>query len=196
MGRPKKNGLEQSNPPSRFKTLCDKYRLLNGRLSIKELAEKLGGKYNQPILSQYETQAKGPPLEIVEKYADFFDLKNEDRFDFYLAALEASKKTEKLDFSKIDLSFLIMFRKFLAFILSDQDVGFIFKVCEVNAGYYSQEQDKECEVLFSAWKSLKSSFTNFIKEATKYHPRPDNSLASPQKEYHQPNYIPMGEKLE
>ena len=102
---------------SKFKDLCDMYRFRHGRLSIdalaKELSEKYDVKYTQPLLSGLENRKEGPPLEMVERYANFFNLKNKERFDFYLAALEASEKTEKLDFSEIDPFFWICFVNFL-----------------------------------------------------------------------------------
>jgi transcriptional regulator with XRE-family HTH domain len=93
MGRKLKNASGQDKPPSRFKILCGTYRLNyeKGHLSMTEFAEKLGG-YKQSTLSQIENRAEGPPVELVQNYADFFKLENEKRLDFFLAALEASNK--------------------------------------------------------------------------------------------------------
>jgi hypothetical protein len=65
------------------------------------MAKELGycdekGKGKQSRLSQSENNLKGPPLEFVEKYADFFKLDSAQKFDFFYAALESSRKI-KLD---------------------------------------------------------------------------------------------------
>ena len=121
MGRKIKDSWGENMPPSRFKCLCEKYRIDNGHLSITMFAEKLG-EYKQSTLSHYETRAKGPPLELVEKYAHFFKLENKSRFDFFLAAIEASDEIV-IDSSTISPFFREMFQKFLALTLSNVRVG-------------------------------------------------------------------------
>ena len=155
----------------------------------KELNEKYGKKYFQSLLSNFEGQ-EGPSLEIVEIYADYFKLKNEERFDFFLVALEISEKTEEIEFSKIDPIFLDMFRKFLAFILSDQDVGFILGVDKKYPHYFTSliKNDninwykKNYGDLLNQWRFFFPRFDDFMAEAVKYHPRPDISLTSPKSE--------------
>ena len=165
MGRKKKNELEEANPPSRFKILCEQYRLLNGHLSIKELADKLG-EYSQPRLSDFETRAEGPPLEMVEKYANYFKLKNKERFDFYLAALEASEKTKELDFSEIAPSFLDIFRKYLALILSNNRVGSLLNDEGVTIMAKSDERNPYYS-LVTTWDKLKHDLEKLIEESVK-----------------------------
>lgn len=166
MGRKKKEASEQVNPPSRFKCLCMKLRIDNN-LSIKELAEKLGD-YYQSRLSQFETRPEGPPLEIVEKYANYFELKNKERFDFYLAALESSEEINDLNLRKIVPSFLDVFRKFLAFILSDQEVDLILNAKQKDPDFFLDSRNPYNE-LVNTWTSLEYGFTKFIEEGSKEH---------------------------
>jgi transcriptional regulator with XRE-family HTH domain len=94
---------------SPFKHLCDRYRLdylwdekdKSGRqkrgITITEMAEKLGfigknGKGQESKLSQYENASKGPPLDIVMKYLDFFKLNSTDKYELLYAALESSAR--------------------------------------------------------------------------------------------------------
>ena len=93
---------------STFKRQCKRYRddhiwynddikeTITG-ITIEEMAKKLGyigknGKGQESKLSQYENALNGPPLKIVKKYADFFNLDKDKRLAFYYAALESSKK--------------------------------------------------------------------------------------------------------
>jgi len=139
--------------------LTDTYLLRNWR-------NKLDGKYTQPLLSQFETRAEGPPLEIVEKYATFFKLKNRERFDFYLAALEASEKTKELDFSKIASSFLDIYRKYLALILSNSRVGSLLNDDKVTIIAQSDEKNLYYP-LVSTWDKLKQDLEILIDESIK-----------------------------
>jgi hypothetical protein len=90
---------------STFKYLCDRHRLdylwdekdESGRskreITITEMAKKLGfigknGKGQESKLSQYENRREGPPLELVEKYAECFGLKGKAKFDLFYEALK------------------------------------------------------------------------------------------------------------
>jgi transcriptional regulator with XRE-family HTH domain len=165
MGRKLKNASGQDKSPSRFKVLCGTYRLNyeNGPLSMVEFAEKLGG-YKQSTLSQIENKEEGPPIELVKKYADFFKLEREKRFDFFLAALEASNKLE-INCRKISPIFKDNLLKFLSFILSDQTAGLILQAKQVDPQYFL---DGRCRNnhnnLDETWVKLNNFFADFIKK--------------------------------
>jgi hypothetical protein len=49
-------------------------------------------KGQQARLSQYENRPEGPPWDLVWQYADYFGLKETERFDFLIEALSSTKK--------------------------------------------------------------------------------------------------------
>lgn len=164
--------------PSRFKCLCEKFRIDNGHLSIAELGDELG--YKQSNLSNYETRAKGPPLDMVEKYCEHFKLVNEDRYNFFLAALETSEKIE-VNFKKISPVFQETLFKFLAFVLSDQDVGIILEAGQKDRLHWaSANRNSPYEKLENIWKNLKSEFSKFIEEAAREHEPIPKGYTTPQ----------------
>jgi hypothetical protein len=96
-----------SDKISPFGVSCKKLRTDNGNISQAEMGEKLGG-YTQSQVSAFERvvdapndktkKHKDPPLDYVERCADFFKLKGKERFDLYVAALKSSEKiTFELD---------------------------------------------------------------------------------------------------
>jgi len=162
MGRKKK---KDTNLPSKFKNLCDKLRIDNGRLTETEQAEKMGFK-SQSTLSLYETKPEGPPLELVEIYADFFNLTRKDRFEFYLAALESSKIIKDLDLTKISSTYLDIFRRFLAFILIDKEAGAILEALK-NDKEFKDTYGFDFFALTTKMSDLEVCISNFLDEGIK-----------------------------
>jgi transcriptional regulator with XRE-family HTH domain len=114
---------------STFKHLCDRHRLdylwdekdESGRpkrgITIAEMAKKLGfigknGKGQESKLSQYENRREGPPLELVEKYAECFGLKGKAKFDLFYEALNSSEII-RFDACTINPDFREQFLQFL-----------------------------------------------------------------------------------
>jgi len=91
---------------SDFKRLCDNYRYNHAwrnkdtgesvtGITLEEMAKELGfigknGKGQESKLSQYENGI--PPLNIVQKYAEFFKLKKGEKMSFFYEALKTCKK--------------------------------------------------------------------------------------------------------
>jgi hypothetical protein len=101
----KKERLKRSQY-SAFKRHCELLHMEKG-VTMEEMALALGmsvetengtKKGQQARLSQYENRPDGPPWDIVISYADYFELKGVERFEFFIEALSSAKKiTIKLD---------------------------------------------------------------------------------------------------
>jgi hypothetical protein len=85
---------------SPFKRRCELLRMQKS-VTMEKMALDLGmstetrdgmKKGQQARLSQLENQPDGPPWDIVMRYADYFELKGIERFDFFMEALSSSKK--------------------------------------------------------------------------------------------------------
>jgi transcriptional regulator with XRE-family HTH domain len=63
-------------------------------LALGMLTETRDGtrKGQQARLSQYENRPDGPPWDMVVQYADYFGLEGIERFEFFMEALNSSKK--------------------------------------------------------------------------------------------------------
>jgi hypothetical protein len=117
---------------------------------------------SQSRLSQFETRPEGPPLEIVKEYAEFFKLKGEARFDFFLAALEASDPIE-IDILKVHPIFQDILRKYIALTLANESIGKILQNCK-DIPDYTIRLD-EYTVLEETWKKLGDVLETLLKEA-------------------------------
>jgi transcriptional regulator with XRE-family HTH domain len=153
-----------------FKRLCDKYRIdynwpeTNGEkkgqgITIEEMAKELGycdekGKGKQSLFSQVENNPKGPPLEFVEKYADFFKLDSAHKFDLFYAALESSKEI-KLDITALRPYTEETFFKFITAMILCKEIDTSPKSNQY-APFLVDHTD-----LNSAWKGLITAIKDF-----------------------------------
>jgi hypothetical protein len=133
---------------------------------MTDFADRLGGP-KQSRLSQFETGPEGPPLEIVERYADFFQLKGPERVDFFLAAIEASDPI-RIDVSKIHPFFQDNLRKYLAVVLGSNNIGEILqrKTADLSYGKISTYEDPYAN-LKNVQHRLSQFFETFLKEGEK-----------------------------
>jgi transcriptional regulator with XRE-family HTH domain len=85
---------------SPFKRRCELLRMQKG-VTMEKMALDLGmftetqdgtKKGQQARLSQYENRHGGPPWDMIVRYADYFDLKGTEHFDFFMEALSSAKK--------------------------------------------------------------------------------------------------------
>jgi hypothetical protein len=137
---------------------------------MTDFADRLGGP-KQSRLSQFETGPEGPPLEIVEKYADFFQLKGPERVDFFLAAIEASDPI-RIDVSKVHPFFQDNLRKYLAVVLGSNNMGEIIQRKTADPSYgkiylSSNSYRDQYADLERTQKRLRESFETFLKEGEK-----------------------------
>ena len=166
MGRKPKDNDGQSKPWSRFKRLCEKLRIDHDHLSMIEFAEKLGSGYMQPRLSQFETRPEGPPLDIVEQYADFFKLKGNDRIDFFLAALQSSGQI-RIDQNKLPLGIQEGLFKLIAIFLSNRTLGEIISKMKIDPSYGIQDPEKKYINLKDEWRKVEYAIENFALQGAK-----------------------------
>ena len=167
MGRKPKDNNGQIRPPSRFKCLCEKLRIDCDHLSMTEFAEKLG-RYKQSRLSQFETQPDGPPLDIVEQYADFFKLKGNDRVDFFVAALQSSDQI-KISRYKLPLDIQESLFKLIAIFLSNSIIGETINKRKIDSlyGYLVRTGSDPYIDLMKAWDDVETAIANFALEGVK-----------------------------
>jgi transcriptional regulator with XRE-family HTH domain len=119
----KKERLKRSQY-SVFKRHCELLRMEKG-INMEEMALALGmfaktkdgiKKGQQARLSQYENRPEGPPWDLVVQYADYFGLKEQERFDFFTEALSSAKKIT-VDVEKVKGVDKAVFIKFIAGVL-------------------------------------------------------------------------------
>jgi hypothetical protein len=141
------------------------------------MAKELGycdekGKGKQSLLSQSENNPKGPPLEFVEKYANFFKLDSAGKFDLFHAALESSKEI-KIDITALRPVTKKTFFKFVtAMILCKGICNSMLAGAEVPFPYNNPE-------LENGWKGLMNAvdaFVNTVKQHSLAY-RPDSKTA-------------------
>ena len=138
---------------------------------MTEFAEMLG-RCKQSRLSQFETRPEGPPLDIVEQYADFFKLKGRDRVDFFFNALESSGQIV-LDTEKLSPVVRESIFKLLAIFLANNTIGDTIdkwhvanntppdygRIFEIHNGRYGN--------LFEKWKNIDKAINDFLEEELK-----------------------------
>jgi hypothetical protein len=134
-----------------------------------EFAEKLKAGYKQPRLSQFETRKKGPPLKLVEQYADLFGLEKEARRDFFQAALDASDPVtmESKKFPPVIRRKIV---DILAVFLSNPVVGEIIEKRKVSRTYgLIPNRGDPYNSLEKSWLKLEQAVANFVAEGIKYY---------------------------
>jgi hypothetical protein len=115
-------------------------------------------------LSQLENEPKGPPLGMVEKYAQFFNLKGEDKLHFFKIALESSAEI-RIDITAIDVNMKDIFLKFIAAVL----------LCDNEAASYGNSdypfglegEKPKGETKNETWKNLSSCIDKFCDAIAK-----------------------------
>jgi hypothetical protein len=135
------------------------------------MAEKLNYKnYKYSRLSQLENNKKGPPLELVEEYARFFELDNPGKFDLFFAALESSNEI-KFDLSAVDAAWKKEFIRVVTSVVLAKETGEIMEKIIKDKVFKSKYDN-----LFESWNKLRNGIDNFCKEIQKhplaYNPSP------------------------
>jgi hypothetical protein len=133
-----------------------------------EFAEQLGG-YKQPTLSQFETRPEGPPLDLVERYSDFFELAGKSRFDFFVAALESSRQLN-IDIKKLPLTIRESLFKLLALFLSNKVTGEIIEKRKAKPIFgITKSASDPYEHLEKSWQKLETAITDLVEEGVKHY---------------------------
>jgi transcriptional regulator with XRE-family HTH domain len=169
--------MDMKRQRSPFKCLCDKHRIdyiwpatdkevTNPGITIEEMAKALGyvdkkGDGQQSRLSQYENRQEGPPLDLVEKYAEFFKLDSAGKFDLFYAALESSNEI-RIDITALRPNTEKVFVQFITAMILCKETGGLESANEYVPFEYQQGE------LNGAWGKLVAAIESFATAIKKH----------------------------